>query len=369
MSRTVLGWIVGGICVLGLGAVQVKQMSAFRAELADLRAHLQGQDSQEPSTSSPTRAQKPVVIQGNSGLHGRLANLERAVADLSKASEILMDRGVVPPSEDHLAQLRNKFFDPTASEADRLRSLRMLKRNQRQLDDEVVTHALNMLQTSTNGNNRRALLQQLDGVTNAAMKQPLMALLDSEANGNLREELVDVLSDFASDPTVENKLWQLALHDADGDVREEALDALEDRPPTPERVQQMRDSALNAQASLDERLLSMRALREADALPPEVINEFAILAQNSPDPVTRAKLYRAFDGINDQSLMAPLVNGLQDPNPVVRENAADALGSFASDPRIQEWLNHVIANDADPRVKREAHAALEQSQRRARRGR
>jgi vesicle coat complex subunit len=85
--------------------------------------------------------------------------------------------------------------------------------------------------------------------------------------------------------------------------------------------------------------------------------------------VERAKLYRAFDGINDQNLMAPLVQGLQDPNPVVRENAADALGSFASDPRIKEWLNHVIATDADPRVKREAHAALEQSQRRARRGR
>src|SRR5688572_31019509 len=92
----------------------------------------------------------------------------------------------------------------------------------------------------------------------------------------------------------------------------------------------------------------------------------ANLAQTSTDPLTRTKLFRAFDGINDPALMAPLVNGLQDPNPVVRENAADALGSFASDPRIQEWLNHVIQTDADPRVKREAHSALEQSQRRGR---
>ena len=89
----------------------------------------------------------------------------------------------------------------------------------------------------------------------------------------------------------------------------------------------------------------------------------ANLAQNSSDPLVRTKLFQAFDGINDPSLMAPLVNGLQDPNPVVRENAADALSSFSSDPRVQQWLNHVIQNDADPRVQREAQSALEQSQR------
>jgi hypothetical protein len=310
-----------------------------------------------------------VVIERNSGLHGRLASLERSVADLLKASESLMDRGVVPPSEDRLAQLQDRFFDPSASEADRIRSLRMLKRNNRQLNDQIVTHALSMLQLSTNGNTQRQLLQQLEGVTNAAMKQPLMALLETESTGNLRESLVEVLSEFAGEPDVENKLWQLALHDPDGDVREEAQEALQEGPATPERVQKMQTIALNAEASLDERLMSMRALREANALAPEVITEMAILAQSSTDPVERAKLYRAFDGINDQNLMAPLVQGLQDPNPVVRENAADALGSFASDPRIKEWLNHVIATDADPRVKREAHAALEQSQRRARRGR
>ena len=352
---------------MGLGAVQVKQMTAFRAELAELRAELQG--SQEPATGEAKSSQKTVVLDRNSGLHGRLSSLERAVADLTKASETLMDRGMVPPSEDRLAQMQDRFFDPNASEADRVRSLRLLKRNNRQLNDEIVTQAMNLLQTSTNGNTRRQLLQQLEGVTNAAMKQPIMAMLESETTRDIREGLVEVLSEFAGDAAVENKLWQLALHDPDGDVREEAQDALEDAPATPERVQKMQATALNAQATLDERLMSMRALQEANALAPEVVTEMVNLAQNSSDPVERAKLFRAFDGINDQNLMAPLVQGLQDPNPIVRENAADALGSFASDPRIKEWLNHVIANDTDPRVKREAHAALEQSQRRGRRGR
>lgn len=226
-----------------------------------------------------------------------------------------------------------------------------------------------MMQSSTNGNTRRQLLQQLDGVTNSALKQPLLAMLNTESAGNMREELVDVLSDFAGDPAVEGKLWELAMNDPDGDVREEAQDALADGPVTPERIQNLKQRASSEEASLDERLLSLRALEEANVEASEVVSALANLAQNSTDPLIRAKLFSAFDGINDPNLMGPLVNGLQDPNPVVRENAADALSSFGSDPRIQEWLNHVIQTDADPRVKREAHSALEQSQRRNRRDR
>ena len=41
--------------------------------------------------------------------------------------------------------------------------------------------------------------------------------------------------------------------------------------------------------------------------------------------------------------------------------AADALGSFP-DPRVAEWITHLLQNDADAGVKREAHLALEQIQ-------
>lgn len=358
------GWVAGALAVMGVAAMQYNQMNQFRAELATLQAELRGSQeptvSATPSTPAVTRVDRATAT---SGLHARLSHLERAVADLTKLTDVLVERGMLPPTEERLAQLQQRFFDMTASEGDRLRSLRLLKRSQRQLSDEIVTQAMSMLQTSTNGNTRRQLLQQLDGVTNAAMKQPLMAMLDTETAGNVREDLVDVLSEFSSDPAVENKLMQLALNDPDGEVREEAQDALANRPATPERVQEWSSKALSTDASLEERLLSLRALREADAVTPEVIAGMADLAQNSNDPVTRAKLFQAFDGINDPGLMAPLVYGLQDPNPVVRENAADALGSYSADPRIREWLNHVIQTDADPRVKREAFSALEQSQR------
>jgi HEAT repeat protein len=54
----------------------------------------------------------------------------------------------------------------------------------------------------------------------------------------------------------------------------------------------------------------------------------------------------------------PLVYGLQDPNPIVRERAADALSGYKEDPAIVEWLRYVWENDADPRVRREAQQSL-----------
>ena len=359
--------IIVAVVALGVVGFQFKAMSSLRGEIASLRAEVRGVQEEAPGENQAPQTVTRVINTG-AGLQSRLARLEQQMSELARAAEVLSQRGIIPPSEEKLAEMQQKFYDLSASDRDRLRALQLIRRN-RQIDDTVVAHALQWLQSTTNRNTRRQLLQNLDGVTNAAMKGPLMAMLQTEQDGNVREELIDTLSSFADDAALENKLWELALNDPDGDVREEAQDALEDRQPSPERIQMLKERASAPDAPLEERLLSLRALREADVNAPEVLNELATMAQTSQDPVTRAKLYDAFDGINDPTLMAPLVNGLQDPNPVVRERAADALGSFASDPRIQEWLNHIIQNDADPRVKREAHQALEQSQRRGRRGR
>ena len=53
-----------------------------------------------------------------------------------------------------------------------------------------------------------------------------------------------------------------------------------------------------------------------------------------------------------------VVAAMQDPNPLVRERAADALNDFSSDPNILQWLRYVAENDADPAVRRQAFRAL-----------
>jgi hypothetical protein len=358
---TVVGVVLAIMLLLQARTIRTlrNDLGAIKAEVAALSGNVQ---SPEPGQLQPQP--RPVSL-GN--IPHRVTTLEEQIAGLSKTAQMLVDRGMVPPTQEQSQQIQSRFFDPNASDRDRLAAFRLIRRSG-PVTDDIATQAMNWLQSSTNGNTKRELLSQLDGLTNSVMREPLLAFLATETNGRVREELVDVLADFSSDPAVEQKLWDLAINDPNPDIREEAQDAITDGPVTPQKVENFKIRASNSQLPLDERLMALRGLREANASAPEVMTEMANLAQTSTDPVTRAKIFGAFDGINDPTLMPALVSGLQDANPVVREHAADALGSYSSDPRIQQWLNHLIQNDTDPRVKREAHQALAESQRTNRRG-
>jgi len=227
------------------------------------------------------------------------------------------------------------------------------------LNEETVNFALGWLQSVSDPKTKREVLRQLDGVTNAALKAPMMAQLAQETNSNVRQEAIENLRPFVNDPEVESRLWQL-LKDPSAHVREAAEKALRHGPLTETRADSLRQRALDPQTPLDERLTAARALRDAEVSAPEVTKALVEFAKNAQDPIERAKLFRALDNTDDPALMLPLVNALQDPNPVVREKAADALSGLAKkEPAIQQWLRYIAENDADSRVRREALRALE----------
>ena len=175
-------------------------------KVEQLRAELSGAaEDPEGLAALPVDQPRRTGVVSLGTLPGRVTTLEQTVAELGRISEHLVERGLVPPSEERLQAMRDRFFDPGASDGDRLRGLRLLRRDG-QLTDDVALQAMHWLQSSTNANTRRQLLRQLDGVTNSVMSQPLLAQLGSEESGNVREELVDVLSSFANDPAVESKL-------------------------------------------------------------------------------------------------------------------------------------------------------------------
>lgn len=365
MSRNAW-WILGGLAVVTIVGVQFNQIAKLKREVAAVRTELNGPVAAEASDDKPAiipSATAAVRSGGDNtastaGIQMRIASLERSVAEFTKAAEVLMDRGMIPPNEEKLAQLQQKFFDPSTSDDERLKVLGMLRRNG-QLSDEIVTQGLSMLQTSTNLNFKRALLGSFDGLTNAALKQPLFAMLQTETSDEIRAQLVGALRNFTDDPTIEAKLWEMALNDPNKQVSDRAKNAVtRGAPATPERINRLSQTTLDPNASLDERLLSFRALRLAKSHTPDMVNQLAAMVEGTTDPVAKAKLLASFNGLTEPSLMLPLVNGLQDPNPIVRQKAADSLGSYP-DPRVQQWLEHVLQNDTDEAVKREAHRALE----------
>ena len=358
-----------GIILLALAAGVAWQQKAIR----DLRADAIGASGQaavvsdtsavgadnspvQPSRMS-IRAARGAVQTDSGNLSERVTTLEGVVARLQQDSEYLMARGQLPLAAEKLEEIRRKLADANLPDRDRLQALRLLRRNNA-MSDDVVQSALNWLQTATNSALREDLVEQFEDATNSILREPLIKLATTDTNPDVREQAVDSLRRFASDPQVEALLWNLVRNDADGGVREDAEDALIDAPMTEARVASLRAKAIDPQSTLDERLLAVRALRNSREGAPDVTAALAQYAQTTQDPSERARVFDAFDGRSDPNMKLPLVYGLQDPNPIVRERAADALSGYQTDPVIVDWLRHVAANDADPRVRDEAQRAL-----------
>jgi HEAT repeat protein len=286
-----------------------------------------------------------------------LTELETVVDELLLAADYLKSRGQLPLASTDLDGARNRFLDASLGDRERLRALQTLRRNGR-LNDELAGQALIWLQSATNAGTRQNLLQQLDGVTNAAFKQPFIELASRDQSSGVREEAVDNLRRFINDPQVETLLWDRLRNDPDADVRQEAESALGEGPFTEARLTGLQQRALNPEASLDERLAVLRIMEDAEVNPAAVAPAFAQLAMNSADSQERLKLFRVFDDVSDPAFKVPLVYGLQDPNPLVREQAVDALSGFRSDPDVAKWLHYVSQNDTDSQVRREAFEVL-----------
>ena len=226
------------------------------------------------------------------------------------------------------------------------------------MNETEVAAAVSWLNSATNSGLREDILNQLEGATNSALQSPLMQLALSDADEDVRGQAVDNLGRFAADPQVEAMLWNILSKDQSDSVREEAANALARLPVTDARRVALEKLALDPNASLDTRLVALQALQRANAGTPDTLAAVAQVAHASENPAERARWFDAFDGINDPVLKTPLVHGLQDPNPEVRERAADALSTFRSDPAVLEWLQYIAKNDVDPQVRREALRAM-----------
>jgi HEAT repeat protein len=350
-----------GVALLALGAlsaVQIFLLQKTNLRVEALEARLAELQTVSASTATPgggERSDRKVDFSQ------RLAELESIMAGLSGTTNQLAGRGHPGFGTNRLEELRRTLLDPAAADKDRLLALRSLRRNHG-LTDDVLQAALGWLQTSQDKEMRREILQQLDGVTNAALRQPLLDLAANGGDSKVRAEAVQNLRPFASDPEVEKRLWELAQNDADPKVREHAEEALRKGPMTSDRAARLQQLAADPQAALDDRLTAMRALVRAGVDVSGASAAVADLVQNTQDPVARAKIFRALDGVQDPRIVPPLVNGLQDPSPVVRREATETLSRFAFDPNVRQWLEYLAQSDADSRVRREAFQALKRFQ-------
>ncbi len=130
-------------------------------------------------------------------------------------------------------------------------------------------------------------------------------------------------------------------------------------------ITQARQVALSPQASIEERLAALRALRMDNARTSDVVRAMLQVQAGSKDPKVRADIFRQLSGVKDPILKPPLINALlKDEYPKVREEAAETLAPFLEDPYVRSALSAAAQNDADEKVRRQARETLERTRER-----
>jgi HEAT repeats len=131
-------------------------------------------------------------------------------------------------------------------------------------------------------------------------------------------------------------------------------------PPPAPAIAQSRQVALNPDAAVAERLAALRALRGANGRTSDIVQAMLKLQATEPDANVRADVFRQLSGVTDPITKPHLINGvLKDQDARVREEAAETLAPFWSDPYVQSALRSAAENDPDEKVRKQARESLE----------
>lgn len=363
--------------VIGMGLVvlvlfQFNSIAGLRQQIAELRA--QQEAATKPSRGKVSRAPRPdraaslpTAITADTGdLESRLLAVEENMIALNKNAKHLMDRGQVPPDAEQAEVWRARFLNPETPIRTMFGTLRLLRSNDL-FDETMAAHAATLLAQSTNTTRTRALLDALRGAENPALKPAMLALASDSKDGSIRYRAVNNLREFVGDdPAIEDALWKIAAEDTSREVRGRAEDALRRVPMTEQRQATLAARVTNNGLSFDERWSAFRVLGNSkDADISQVALNLVQSANAAPNDEATLAYIRAFDDVNHNEFMVPLVNSVQSANPEIRLRATDALVDYKDkDPNVMEWLKVLAKDDPDERVRREAMRAFQRTQQR-----
>lgn len=325
-----------GMVLLALVLFQFKSIASLRSEVAELRAQQAdaGKNPIRQPVTRPSRSDRespsgPTLVANKGDVDSRLMAVEENIVVLNKAATHLMNRGQVPPDAEMVAEWKARFLNPETSMRAMFSTLRLLRANDL-FDDSMATHAATLLTQSTNNGVTRALLDALLGAENETLKPSMLALVRGSEDGSIRWRAIKNLREFAADdPNVEAALWKVAKEDESRAVRERAEESLKRIPMTDTRQAALTQQAANTGLPFEERWSAFRVLgasKGADIS--ELALTLAQASQYASDEESKLAYIRAFDDVNHEEFMLPLLNSIQDASAEVRLRATDALVDY-----------------------------------------
>lgn len=114
------------------------------------------------------------------------------------------------------------------------------------------------------------------------------------------------------------------------------------------------------QAGIIEKLEALQVLRFNDARSDEIVREMVRLYYTTENSDARADIFRQLHGVATPELKRPLLEALSNAaeHSEVREEAAETLDGYVSDPLVRQWLKHVSTNDPSEKLRDQARRSL-----------
>lgn len=183
-------------------AFEGEDMSLLAARVTALERDLTGAAAHPEDESGP-----PEVNHGLTDRVEELKELRRMVDDWTKVA-----------------------LDARASESERLNALSALEGNHRPDGTDariaVLPEMIQLAERTLDSTTRAEVWRQLHNLPDRSLVAPLLHSLQHDASGEVRKAAVEVLTSFASDPSVKSLLQYAAEHDSSDAVRSQAAAAL-----------------------------------------------------------------------------------------------------------------------------------------------
>ena len=170
----------------------------------------------DPANSAADRSADDEIIDN---LRGQQQQLETRLSEL----------GVLEHFEDRqraIEAAHGLALDPNADAKDRLEALGVLRKANR-VDDQIVASMVDLwdesvAQGTKGGWTRWFLLENLEGVQDAALRDSILEWIPDEESPKMRSRAIETLGSMLPDPSIDEWLDYLAGNDPDPELRQQA---------------------------------------------------------------------------------------------------------------------------------------------------
>ncbi|MEM7144841.1 MAG: HEAT repeat domain-containing protein [Verrucomicrobiota bacterium] len=165
----------------------------------------------------------------NGQLESRVAKLEGRTQDFDELHNIMVLRGILPPTPADVEKAKQKVLNTNASEEARVKALETVRRSKTEARTrDIVLSMVELLESDPLPRIQRKIFEGLVGVSDPELIEPIREAIERSQSEFVREQATRALVGYRDDPTIQAWLETIQADASNGNVRGQARRLLEE---------------------------------------------------------------------------------------------------------------------------------------------